>query len=401
MNYSAYGFRKAKFGEITMDGTVTADNVMEKLKEFHSDSAAIAELQSDKNYDFGAMAPGTKGTHEFVIKNTGAEPLKLELGASTCKCTLGSLKDSELMPGESTSVELEWTVSSDKKTFSQSAELRTNDPTQPAIRLQVSGLVIREIEFEPKEVSFGEVLSGDEFQFTTKMYSYYETQIEPTKVSFGSEELTKLSDFKIEPFEVSDADGVHKQAKQGFNVITTVQPGLRQGPMVTTMNVGFKNPDYKAPTDATATNNVDDKDQLYYASAELAGRVIGSLTMIESSKLKSTSGGGYYWSLGRLDSEDSLEFKALVALKGSEKDTTNLTIGEVYPSDVIQAEFDAPLGKGSMQLFPLKLKLTPGDKTIDLLGKNKDDFGWVWIESDNPKVSRMRVAVKVLIEPRP
>ena len=123
--------------------------------------------------------------------------------------------------------------------------------------------------------------------------------------------------------------------------------------------------------------------------------------MIESSALRSTDGGGYIWTLGKIDAEDKLEFRALVALKGSERDSTILTVGETYPSDVIEAEFGQPLGKGQMRLFPIILKLKAGDQTIDLLGKNKDDFGWLWIESDNPKVSRMKVAVKVFIEPRP
>jgi hypothetical protein len=49
----------------------------------------------------------------------------------------------------------------------------------------------------------------------------------------------------------------------------------------------------------------------------------------------------------------------------------------------------------------LTITLKPGTQPIDLLGKNKEDFGLLWIESDNPKVGRMKVAVKVLVEPRP
>ncbi len=126
------------------------------------------------------------------------------------------------------------------------------------------------------------------------------------------------------------------------------------------------------------------------------------MRMLENSRLRSTSGGGgYIWSLGRLDGEASLDFKAFVALKGSQREGTNLTIGEVYPDGVVSAELGDPLSKGSMTLYPLKLKLQASDELTDLLGKNKDDFGWVWVESDNPKVPRMRVAVKVLLEPRP
>ncbi|QEG00060.1 hypothetical protein Mal15_41280 [Stieleria maiorica] len=400
MNYMEYGHREAYFGEITMDGSVTADNVMAKLKEYHSDSAARAELDGKPVHDFGAMSPGSKGSHEFIVKNVGNDVLRLELGASTCKCTLGSLVNNQLAPGESTSVELEWTVSSDKTTFEQSAELRTNDPLRPAIRLVVQGLVISDIEFDPKQIAFGEVLAAEPFEFSTKLYNYYDTDIVPQSAKFGSEELTELSEVEFEPFEVSEADGSHQNARQGFLVKVNVKPGLRQGPLVTNLQVSFKK--VGASEEATTDNQTDElSEDTFVALAECAGRVMGPLTILESSAMKSTDGGGYIWTLGRLDADDDLEKKCLVALKGSEKDSTNLTIGETYPSDVIEAEFGKPIGRGQTRLFPLVLKLKAGEELIDLLGKNKDDFGWLWIESDNPKVSRMKVAIKVLIEPRP
>ncbi len=395
MNYVEYGRRDAYFGEITLDGTVTADNVMAKLEEYHSDSAAIAELQGEANHDFGVMAPGSKGKHAFVIKNVGEEPLTLELGATTCKCTLGDLKKNQLAPGESTSIELEWTVAAGESSFQQSAELRTNDPLQPAIKLAVSGLVISELEFDPKRVTFGEVTAGEEFEFSTKMYCYYDTDIEVVEGSFGSDELTELSQVSFEAFQPSEDDGVHQAARQGFLVTAKVQPGLRQGPLLTNMLVKFKK------IGGESDGNVDAEETTMTAVAEVAGRVVGSLTILENTNLKWTERGGYIWSLGRLAADDPLEFKALVALKGSERDRTNLTIGETYPDEVMEAKIGEPRGKGAMRLFPLTLTLKADAEPHDLLGKNQDDFGLIWIESDNPKVSRMKVAVKVFVEPRP
>lgn len=401
MNYIEYGHRDTFFGEITTDGSVTADNVMAKLKEYQSDSTAIVELQSEPTHDFGAAAPGTKGTHQFIVKNIGDEPLILELGASTCKCTIGDLKDTQLAPGASTTIDMEWTVQSDKTAFEQSAELRTNDPTRPAVLLKITGIVISDIEFDPKEISFGDVLAGETFEISTNMYCYYDQDIEPVSALFGSKDLTKLSDFRFEPFEPSEQDGVHKQARQAFRVVAKVKPGLRQGPMVTTLVVTFKK--NAGGTDGEQANQEtpDGKKGFYQTSAEVAGEIVGSLGMIENTRVKSISGGGYIWNLGRIGPDEELKFKALVVLKGSERDGTTLRIGETYPSDVVQAEFGAPLGKGKMRLFPINLTLKAGAETLDLLGKNKDDFGWIWIESDNPKVSRMRVAVKVMIEARP
>ncbi|MCG8652715.1 MAG: hypothetical protein MI861_22945, partial [Pirellulales bacterium] len=80
---------------------------------------------------------------------------------------------------------------------------------------------------------------------------------------------------------------------------------------------------------------------------------------------------------------------------------TNLKIGEVSPSSVIKATLGEPTaGQGSMKLFPLEIEIVPGEEAIARLGKNKDDYGNVWIESDNPKVTKMRIAVKFAVDPR-
>ena len=53
-----------------------------------------------------------------------------------------------------------------------------------------------------------------------------------------------------------------------------------------------------------------------------------------------------------------------------------------------------------MTLYPLEIEVVPGDESMARLGKNQDDFGNVWIESDNPKVTKMRIAVKFAVDPR-
>lgn len=402
MNYFDYGHREARFGEIRMDGSVNAENVMEKLKEFQSDSQAVAEVEGKTEFDFGVMAPGSTGKHSFVIRNTGEEPLTLELGATTCKCTLSDLQDNQLEPGESTSIDLEWTVTPDKKSFQQSAEVRTNDPLRPAIRLTVSGLVIRDIEFDPDRVTFGEIAAGEAFEFETKMFSYFDDPIELIDGQFGSKTLNELATFSFEPIDPAEEGGVHMRATEGFKITVSVKEGMRQGPVVTNMMLRFR----KSEEDGKPLSDVVSSDSgIFTATTEVAGGIIGALRMIETTKIRRTDGGGFIWNLGRIDKDAPLEYTGFVALKGSEAEGTNLNIGEVKPSGVIEAEFADPKGKGrgngSMRLFRLRLKITPGDETLDLLGKNKDDFGSVWIESDNPKVPSMRVAVKLLVEPRP
>ena len=50
-------------------------------------------------HDFGTMQRGAMGSHEFTITNTGDAPLLLDVGPTSCKCTLGEVADGPLSPG--------------------------------------------------------------------------------------------------------------------------------------------------------------------------------------------------------------------------------------------------------------------------------------------------------------
>src|SRR5262245_19147029 len=73
------------------------DPAVEKAKEL-APRIAIDEA----NYQFGSMQRGTHKSHEFTIRNIGQSPLKLRVGGTSCKCTLGEVTEKPLPPGEST-----------------------------------------------------------------------------------------------------------------------------------------------------------------------------------------------------------------------------------------------------------------------------------------------------------
>src|SRR3990172_3316400 len=52
-------------------------------------------------FDFGTMDVQQEHEHAFVVRNEGTAPLKLKVGDSTCKCTIGRLLRDEILPGKS------------------------------------------------------------------------------------------------------------------------------------------------------------------------------------------------------------------------------------------------------------------------------------------------------------
>ena len=398
INYQRFGHRSAWFGPFGTESSLTPDGLDEYLQQQLPEGRPIVELVGDSTYDFGIMAPDTKGEHTFVIKNVGNDDLRLRLGASTCKCTFGDLQREVLAPGEQTEVKLNWLVKSGELDFSQSAEVLTNDPKRVAIRFAVFGKVIEDVDIVPETWTFGEVATGEPMEVTGTLYSFLDNDILPTEMKFSSEEMTALSEFDVEEFEPTEEnDGIRSVARQGFRVTAKIKPGMRQGAVSQNLLFSFNQIDESGEPIKAEDGEGTDADH-YVIAAPVKGAIVGPLSMILSSRLQGEEGGGYLYDFGRIKNGDSLVAKTLVVLKGTEQGSTELRVGKTEPEGVVKATLGEPKGQGSMKVFPLEIELIPGSEPVERLGKSSDDYGSVWIESDNPKVTKMRIGLKFAIE---
>lgn len=415
INHNRYGYRDSKFGPFQVGGEVTPANLPDHVKLFSemneatSEKVGKAEIVGDLVYDFGVMSPGEEGEREFTIRNVGDGPLRLRVGASTCKCTLGELNKSVLEPGDETQIKLSWTVKPGAEEFGQSAQLLTNDPSRVAITLQIKGKIIEDFRLVPQTWTFGEVATGEPFEVSGTIYNFMKTRIETTEVSLSSKEMNELAEFNVQPLEKSEFAAGNENALQAFRVTATLKPGLRQGSISQNLLIGFNSlnksgevvgvaePSQRNPEATPDPESERDGTPTIYVPVR--GRVVGTLRMLESSKLTQVDG-EYIYDFGRLGKEDSLVAKTFVVLKGDQRDNTKLSVGESSPGGAVRATLGEPKGRGSMVLYPLEIELVPGDQPIERMGKNRSDYGSVIIESDNPKVPKMRLILKFAIEGR-
>ncbi len=390
---------ESRFGPFGGDGQLTASTAVAHMDSLTpsdgNPKAVVADGQT--SYDFGIMKPGSKGEHTFVIANEGQSNLDLRLGASTCKCTLGDLENESVKPGTSTRVTLSWTVKPNDVSFSQSAQVLTNDPANPALTFAIVGKVVRDFDVVPQEWTFGDVSAVEPFEVSGTIYSFLDNDIEPVDPVFSSPDLTELTEFTVESFKPTDEGyGIHASARQGFRVQAKVAPGLRQGPLFRKLIFGY----HKLDSQGNRIINSDAAgDAVSQVSIPVSGSLVGPLSMILNEDLKEVSG-AYVYDLGRIGKNDPLTANAFVVLKGREHDNVKLRIGETSPEGVIKAKLGEPRGTGSTKLFPLEIELIPGTESVERRGLNEDDYGWIWIESDTPKVSRMRVALKFSLDGR-
>ncbi len=392
VHQSRYG-RDAEFGPFSSASDVTASTVANVLKEKTQAGSPRIEVIGGEEYDFGVMEPGSKGKHKFQVRNVGEFPLSLEIVGSTCKCTIGELTKSSIAAGEQTDIELTWDVKSSGEDFGQSAILKTNDPARGELHLKIKGRVISQMTMVPRSFGFGEVESGSPIKLESVVYSFEKEPIVPVVQKFSDDLITQLASFTVTELPMADVkDEAYATATQAFNVAGEIKPGMQQGSVQQNFMFGFVP---KSSLDAGGKHK--DEDVRYFL-VPFAGRIVGAITMVESSKCQGLEGGGYVFSIPRGDPATAKPERANIMLRGKHKDTLTLSVGEVEPADLLRAELDESVGRGSVKLYPLRLWIDPAATAGSRTGKSDDDYGVVWIRTDNPEVSPLRLRVRFAVE---
>ena len=177
------------------------------------------------------MQRGATEAHEFVFTNVGSTPLKLEVGRTTCKCTLGEVAARPLEPGESTPVRLEWVAKSGGGQFRQTATVLTNDPRKPTVDLQVEGLITDHTGLQPKEFLLGRMSADEAGEASVYLASYDEgPDAKPLEATVRMSDSTPSPErygFVVEP--VAAADLPIERATSGVKITVKAGPGLPIG----------------------------------------------------------------------------------------------------------------------------------------------------------------------------
>jgi hypothetical protein len=385
---------ESEFGPFKPGDRELPERIEAVKRETPPDQLPKLEVVGGEQFDFGVMEPGAEGKHSFVVRNIGKGPLELEVAGSTCKCTVGSLKDATLGPGEQTEIDLTWITKSNGEEFGQSAILKTNDPTRGELNLVIRGRVISSMTMVPRTFSFGEVESGETIVLESIVFSFSKTPIVAVKQSFSDPEVSRRSTFAVEEVSVeSTGNQEYKTATQAFKVRIEIAPGLRQGPVRDNFSFGF------APKSAVDAEGKFDEDVLFQFYAETSGRIVGAITLLENRRVFNGEN-GYYYTMGEVDPKSDTPYRANILLRGPKRNSVKLSIGEVKPKGILRAELGEPIGRNATVIVPVTLSIDPATGPIDLMGRGTDDFGTVTIETDDPTMSPLQFKVRFQV-PKP
>lgn len=116
-----------------------------------------------EEHDFGDLTHQEQVSHIFRVFNQGDAPLRLQRGPTTCKCTMSTLPEQDIPPGQGAEIELTSKVIERRGFFSHSATIFTNDPRRRELTLKIIGAIRETLGAKPNEVTLVGSISGKAF----------------------------------------------------------------------------------------------------------------------------------------------------------------------------------------------------------------------------------------------
>ncbi|MBK9127778.1 MAG: DUF1573 domain-containing protein [Phycisphaerales bacterium] len=153
---------------------------------------------SSREWNFGEVWQGEPLAVKVTLKNTGDEPLTLDV-KSSCGCTVPTKPKSPLGPGESDVMEIKYDSGHRRGAANQTVTITTNDPVEPAVPFKVIGNVRPIFELKPVDaLSFGRVYRNTEETRSIEVLNLYSDAV---KVELKPGQSFGAFDVKLEEIE--------------------------------------------------------------------------------------------------------------------------------------------------------------------------------------------------------
>jgi hypothetical protein len=98
--------------------------------------------------NYGTITQGDNGERYFSFTNTGAVPLIIQNAQKSCGCTIPTWPKEPILPGEKSKIKVKYDTNR-LGNFTKYVTITSNDPQNPTIRLNITGVVEKEVAATP------------------------------------------------------------------------------------------------------------------------------------------------------------------------------------------------------------------------------------------------------------
>ncbi|MFH1269688.1 MAG: DUF1573 domain-containing protein [Candidatus Omnitrophota bacterium] len=109
----------------------------------NNETAAQAEKDDQRTWDFGRVKEGEVVRHAFVLKNEFVKAMRIEDVSTSCGCTVSSVATKILLPGEATDMEVKFNSKGYSGQVQQYVYVHTDDPVHSIVRFIIKADVIK------------------------------------------------------------------------------------------------------------------------------------------------------------------------------------------------------------------------------------------------------------------
>ena len=168
----------------------------------------------ETSYDFGTLRQGRTVAHRFLVRNVGAQPLRIE-GIEFSQSGMTSRAKPVVAPGATGEIFLEWNTAGFKGVVEAEAVVRTSDPASPNTILRLTGQVRSPIDLLPFGAIFLSAFKDEDAQAALRVVNNEATALAVTRIEPGAA-FFQASVHPVEPGKV-------------FEVRVRPAPGLAPG----------------------------------------------------------------------------------------------------------------------------------------------------------------------------
>ncbi len=389
------GAALAAWQAVPWNVAVTETNDSEDHPSADLDSAhAIAKFE-ETTFHFGTMEHGTAMAHAFRVNNLGSSPLHVEVGSTTCKCTVGDLTTNQIAPGAEADVNLMWEAKSSPGPFRHGATLFTNDPAQSRIELTVEGTVVESTTLEPSQLFFGNVHAGETKEAEIVLMAFMQEEVHILTHHLGDEQLAEQIDVEIVPCAESELP--NPEARSGIRVIATLRAGRTLGPLHDwlTLEAEFIRLAEESTAGKIDAGKKIQDNAIRKFNIPIVANVVGDISIFGSGWIAKRG----LLKMGMIKSGEGKSSRLNLVVRGEHALTAELKIVKVMPEELRATLGERRVMGDQLVHVPLSIEVPIGTRPMTRRGKAFDEVSEIVISTNHPETPEIKFQVQFAVHP--
>jgi hypothetical protein len=168
-------------------------------------------------------------------------------------------------------------------------------------------------------------------------------------------------------------------AETGLRMLVTLKPGLPLGPFQQTIRLATNWPEVPE------------------LEIPVRGTVVGDILILEPKGRFDRQ--QHLLNFGEVKRDTGAKATLLVTIKGPHRNAVALTVGDVYPGDVLQVEVGPARRSSRVVTFPVTIEIPRGSRIASHLSLKRKELGRIEIETAHRDVTLLPVYVRFSVEP--